>query len=143
MKYRKTVILACVACAAVLISILLLGFFQAWSGQARDVQVYTVVHQLASLIRSFKMEKGHYPKSLEELRFADFWREDEKKTVHELIGTTQQNNWHDVYSYTPLTNGFSIVVHNTEPARAIWLAKPLKTLRYSEIDGKTVDFDEP
>jgi competence protein ComGC len=143
MKYRKTVILVCIVCVAMLISILSLAFFQAWSEQARDTHVYTVVHLLALDIRAFLANEGRYPKSLDELKSANYLSDAEKRSIQELVGTTQQNNWHDIYSYTLLTNGFSIDVRSAEPVAAHWFGKPLKTLRYSEIDGKTIGFDSP
>jgi hypothetical protein len=125
------------------IPILLLCVFEARSEQARNVQAYDVVHKLASKVRSFKEEEGRYPKSLKELQSANYLTEQEKRTTQELIKITQQNNWNDLYNYELLTNGFSIVVHGTESEKTSWFGKPQKALRYSETEGKTVDFDSP
>ena len=140
-KSRKIIVLLSVACVLVVCAILSLGAFQALSEQARNVQAYDVVHKLALKIRIFKMEKGIYPKSLQELQSADFQVDAEKRTLERLIEVTQHNEWYDIYNYKCLTNGFSIVVSNSKPVRVLWLAKPLKTQSYSEIDGKIYEFN--
>ena len=143
MRYRNIIILACIACVAVLLSISLPGIFEAVSERTRKVIVYTVVQELASQIDVFKLNEGRYPRSINELQSYDFLSEEEKRKVRELIETTQRNDWHDVYSYTPLTNGFSIVVHSDEPVKANWFRKPRRVFRYSETDGKTSGFNSP
>lgn len=131
---RKTIVI--IICAVLLTVAFVSELFREVSERARDVQVNDVCQKLSIEVKIFRGEEGHYPRSLLELESGDYQDEKYKKSVHELIGITQHNAWHDTYDYIPSTNGYTIIVTGPVSGPAGWFGKQRSIEKHYDVGGE-------